>query len=243
MKPDRRLFGAVVVALALLVVGSGLALAQDPGSSMPGDDDDSIAQNNVSHSEAYEEENETEEEYEGEENETEEEYEYENETEEQYEEENETEEEHVAPENVSLSEEDAVGIATAEVDGTVEEVELESEDGTPAYEVELVTSNNSEVEVTVHANNGTVLETESEAEDEEHEDEEYVAPGNVSLSEEEAVGIATAEADGTVEEVELESEDGTPAYEVELVTSNGLETEVTVHADDGTVLEIETEDE
>jgi uncharacterized membrane protein YkoI len=242
MKPDRRLFGAVVVALALLVVGSGLALAQDPGSSMLGDDDDSIAQNNVSHSEAYEEENETEEEYEGEENETEEEYEEENEYE------NETEEEHVAPENVSLSEEDAVGIATAEVDGTVEEVELGSEDGTPAYEVELVTSNNSEVEVTVHANNGTVLETESEAEDEEqyeeeHEDEEYVAPGNVSLSEEEAVGIATAEADGTVEEVELESEDGTPAYEVELVTSNGLETEVTVHADDGTVLEIETEDE
>ena len=216
MKPDRRLFGAVIVALALLAVGSGLALAEDPGSSMLGGDDDSIAQNNVSHSEENEE-------YEDEENETEEEY--------------------VAPENVSLSEEDAVGIATAEVDGTVEEVELESEDGTPAYEVELVTSNNSEVEVTVHANNSTVLETESEAEDEEHEDEKYVAPGNVSLSEEDAVGIATAEADGTVEEVELESEDGTPAYEVELVTENGLETEVTVHADDGTVLEIETEDE
>ena len=212
MKPDRRLFGAVIVALALLVVGSGLALAQDPGSSMLGDDDDSMAQNNVSHSEEYEEENETEEEY-------------------------------IAPGNVSLSEEDAIGIATAEVDGTVEEVELESEDGTPAYEVELVTSNNTEVEVTVHANNGTVLETESEAEDEEHENEEYVAPGNVSLSEEDAIGIATAEANGTVEEVELESEDGTPAYEVELVTENGLETEVTVHADDGTVLEIETEDE
>jgi uncharacterized membrane protein YkoI len=212
MKPDRRLFGAVIVALALLVVGSGLALAQDPGSSMLGDDDDSMAQNNVSHSEEYEEENETEEEY-------------------------------IAPGNVSLSKEDAIGIATAEVDGTVEEVELESEDGTPAYEVELVTSNNTEVEVTVHANNGTVLETESEAEDEEHENEEYVAPGNVSLSEEDAIGIATAEANGTVEEVELESEDGTPAYEVELVTENGLETEVTVHADDGTVLEIETEDE
>jgi len=216
MKPDRRLFEAVIVALALLAVGSGLALAQDPGSSMLGDDDDSMAQNNVSYSEEYEE-------YEDEENETEEEY--------------------IAPGNVSLSEEDAVGIATAEANGTVEEVELESEDGTPAYEVELVTSNNTEVEVTVHANNSTVLETESEAEDEEHEDEKYVASGNVSLSEEDAVGIATAEADGTVEEIELESEDGTPAYEVELVTENGLETEVTVHADDGTVLEIETEDE
>jgi uncharacterized membrane protein YkoI len=116
MKPDRRtLFGAiVVVALALLVVaGSGLALAQDSGSSPvdDGGDDDSIAESNV-----------------------------------------------------SLSEEEAIDTATAEADGTVEEVELESEDGTPVYEVELVTSSGTETEVAVHANDGTVLETESEAE-------------------------------------------------------------------------------
>jgi uncharacterized membrane protein YkoI len=74
-------------------------------------------------------------------------------------------------------------------------------------------------------------------------DDRSVAPENVSLSEEEATDVATAEADGTVEEVELESEDGTPAYEVELVTADGTETEVTVHADDGTLLETETGDE
>ena len=74
-------------------------------------------------------------------------------------------------------------------------------------------------------------------------EDESIAQSNVSLSEQEAVDIATAEANGTVGEVELESEDGTPVYEVELVTANGGETEVAVHADDGTVLEIETEDE
>ena len=157
--------------------------------------------------------------------------------------------------NVSLSEQDAVDIATAEANGTVGEVELESENGTPVYEVELVTANGGETEVAVHADDGTVLEVETEdeeneteaeeMEDEENEmeDEESIAPGNVSLSEQEAIDIATAEANGTVEEVELESEHGTPVYEVELVGANSAETEVTVHADDGTVLDIETEDE
>ena len=162
--------------------------------------------------------------------------------------------------NVSLSEEEAIDIATAEASGTVEEIELESEDGTPAYEVELVASGGSETEVTVRADDGTVLETESEEDeiedgdemeeddeveddDEMEEDDESVASESVSLSEQEAIDTATAEASGTVAEVELESEDGTPVYEIELVASGGAETEVTVHADDGTVLNTETEDE
>lgn len=74
------------------------------------------------------------------------------------------------------------------------------------------------------------------------DDDESIAANNVSLSEEDAIDIATAEANGSVEEVELESEDGTPVYEAEIVASDGGETEVTVHADNGTVLEIESED-
>jgi uncharacterized membrane protein YkoI len=231
----RRLFGAVVVAMGLFVVaGSGLALAQGSGPSiLQGGEDDSITQDNV-----------------------------------------------------TLSEGEAIDIATAETNGTVEEVELEREDGTPVYEVELVTAGGAATEVAVHADDGTLLSSESEDEEneteehdemeeeneteehdemeeeneteehdemeeenetEEHdemeEDDETVAPGNVSLSEEDAVGIATAEANGTVEEVELEREDGTPVYEVELATADAAETEITVHADDGTVLDVETEDE
>jgi uncharacterized membrane protein YkoI len=155
-------------------------------------------------------------------------------------------EESIAANNVSLSEEDAIDVATAEANGSVDEVELESEDGTPVYEVELVTENGSETDVAVHANDGTVLETESEAEDEDEEmdeDEESIALGNVSLSKQDAIDVATGEVNGAVEEVELESEDGTPAYEVEFADSGDTETEVTVHANDGTVLDIETEDD
>ena len=166
----------------------------------------------------------------------------------------------VTQNDVNLSAQEAIDIATAEANGTVQEVELESEDGTPVYEVELVAASGSETEITVHANDGTVLETESEEDDgmeeddeveeddemeddEMEEDDESVASDTVSLSEQEAIDTATAEASGTVAEVELESEDGTPVYEIELAASGGAETEVTVHANDGTVLNTETEDE
>jgi Predicted membrane protein len=75
------------------------------------------------------------------------------------------------------------------------------------------------------------------------DDDDTIAAENVSLSEQEAIDIATAETNGTVEELELESEDGTPVYEVELITADGTETEVAVHANDGTVLETESDDE
>jgi uncharacterized membrane protein YkoI len=207
---------------------------------------------------------------------TEEEYEYEEEHEREDE-----EHESIAPGNVSLSEKNATNIAAAEANGSVGEVELENEDGTPVFEVELVTSDGSETEVTIHANDGTVLETESEAgeneneqeeteeeeneneqeetEEEENENEqeeteeeeteteeeetESIAPGNVSLSEEDATNVATAEANGSVGEVELENEDGTPVFEVELVTSDGSETEVVIHANDGTVIDTESDEE
>jgi uncharacterized membrane protein YkoI len=140
--------------------------------------------------------------------------------------------------NVTLSEQEAIDIATAEANGTVDEVELENEDGVPVYEIKLVTTSGSETEVAVHADDGIVLETESE---DEGMDEDSISESNVTLSEQEAIDIATAEANGTVDEVELETEDGAPVYEVELVTANGSETEVAVHADDGTVLETESE--
>jgi uncharacterized membrane protein YkoI len=145
--------------------------------------------------------------------------------------------------NVSLTEQEAIDIATAEVNGTVEKVELEKENSTPVYEVKLVATNSSEVEVSVHADTGAILETEADAErDDDHEaDDESVSASNVSLTEQEAIDIATAEANGTIDEVELEKENGTPVYEVTLVTTNGSEVDVSVHANDGGVLEIDHE--
>jgi uncharacterized membrane protein YkoI len=70
-----------------------------------------------------------------------------------------------------------------------------------------------------------------------------ISEADVSLSEQEARDVATGEVDGTVLEVELEAEDGTPVYEVEVEADDGTVSEVAVHADDGTVLEVERENE
>ena len=147
----------------------------------------------------------------------------------------------VAASDADLSEDEAQQIAEDHVGGTAQSVELEHEDG-PVYEVLVEQDNGDRKEVEVDGNSGEVLEVEDE-ENGEDDDEDSISASNVSLSEEDAIDIATDEVNGTVEEIELENEDGMPVYEIELVASNGSETEVTVHADEGTVLDIETEDE
>jgi uncharacterized membrane protein YkoI len=141
---------------------------------------------------------------------TEEEYEYEEEYEQEKEEHEQEEYESIAPENVSLSEENATNIATAEANGSVQNVELEHEDGTPVFEVELVTSDGTETEVTIDANAGTVLDTESEAgetEGEENETEENEEHENETEEEEEEENEEHENETEEEEENEAEKED------------------------------------
>ena len=88
----------------------------------------------------------------------------------------------------------------------------------------------------VLAGGGTAVATQMNGTD-------SVSPEDVSLTEQEARDIATGEVGGTALEVELESEDGTPVYEVETEADDGTVSEVAVDANDGTVLEVEREDE
>jgi hypothetical protein len=88
----------------------------------------------------------------------------------------------------------------------------------------------------VLAGGGTAVATQMNGTD-------SVSPEDVSLTEQEARDIATGEVGGTVLEVELESEDGTPLYEVETEADDGTVSEVAVDANNGTVLEVEREDE
>ncbi|MEF8900081.1 MAG: PepSY domain-containing protein [Halovenus sp.] len=69
-----------------------------------------------------------------------------------------------------LSEDEATGIATERVDGTVQEVELEDEGG-PVYEVLVEQDDGTLMEVEIDGDNGDVLEVENE--DDEAEDDEY----------------------------------------------------------------------
>lgn len=78
---------------------------------------------------------------------------------------------------------------------------------------------------------------------EDADDDSDPSPGDVSLSEQDAIDVATGEVDGTVREVELEREDGTPVYEITVERETGAVSELSVHANDGTVLDVETEDE
>lgn len=57
-----------------------------------------------------------------------------------------------------ISIEEAMNIATGQVPGQVVKVELEHEKGVLVYEVDIVTTQGVKYEVTVDANNGTILE-------------------------------------------------------------------------------------
>ena len=60
----------------------------------------------------------------------------------------------------TLSNEQAVAIALAQVPGKVAETEIEKEDGVLVWEVEVVNNQNEIYEITIDANTGEVLEKE-----------------------------------------------------------------------------------
>jgi uncharacterized membrane protein YkoI len=67
----------------------------------------------------------------------------------------------------------AIEIALLEVPGTVEEAELESEDGALVYEIEILGADNQMFEVEIAAATGAVIEVEAEdADDDDDEDDD-----------------------------------------------------------------------
>ncbi len=75
-----------------------------------------------------------------------------------------------AADATGLSEEQAVQIALLEIDGDVQEVELEREDGKMVYEIEILNAEGQEFEVEIAADTGAVLEIEAEDdEDDDHD--------------------------------------------------------------------------
>lgn len=72
----------------------------------------------------------------------------------------------------NLTAQDAIEIALKEVPGTVEEVELEDEDGKLVFEIEIVSTDGTETEVEIDAMSGDVLEIESDDDEDDDEDDE-----------------------------------------------------------------------
>lgn len=67
--------------------------------------------------------------------------------------------------------------------------------------------------------------------------------GSPALTATQAIKIALAEVPGEVQEAELETEDGSQVYEIEILNAEGVEMEVEINAETGMILEIEVEDD
>jgi len=117
-----------------------------------------------------------------------------------------------------ISEEQATSIATAAVQGTVQEVELENVDSNPVYEVDIE-KDGKEFEVSVDAETGQIKSVEEEEED---------VPITGSALERASAAALDHIGEGEVTETEIGDEEG--YYEIEITLDDGQE--VDVHLDE-----------
>lgn len=64
-----------------------------------------------------------------------------------------------------------------------------------------------------------------------------------SVTMQQAMDAALAEVPGEIQEIELEREDGTRLYEVEIVNADGDEMEVEIDAETGAVVSVDADDD
>ena len=134
-----------------------------------------------------------------------------------------------------ITAEQAVGIAAAEVGGTLIGVEWTVERGRSVYEVERLLEDGRRVEVYVDVADGSIIEVEVEG----RASTAPTAPTSPAIGAERAVEIAVAEVGGALVEVERDREDGRDVYGVELRQADGRVLDVHVDAVTGAVVRIE----
>ncbi len=71
--------------------------------------------------------------------------------------------------------------------------------------------------------------------------DDYMEERNIRITAEESKNIALEKIPGTVEEVELDEEDGFFVYEVEVETKDGKEYEFMIDAQTGEILDFESD--
>src|SRR4051794_17489675 len=156
-------------------------------------------------------------------------------------EENDAQEQAKLVKQAKITEKAATKTALEKVPGTVHEVELEDEDGTIVYGIEIVAKDGSQQDVKVDAQTGKIVKVEADDEEngEENDDEENDAQNQAELAkqakitEEAATKTALEKAPGTVHEVQLEDEDGPVVYDVEIDAEDGSKQSVKVDAQTG----------
>ena len=165
-------------------------------------------------------------------------------------EENDTQNQAELAKQAKITEEQATKIALEKVPGTVNEVELEDENGTIVYGFEVVSTDGTQQDVKVDAQTGKIVKVEADDEEngKENDEEENGTQTQAELAkqakitEEQATKIALEKVPGTVNEVELEDENGTIVYGIEVVSTDGTQQDVKVDAQTGKIVKVEADD-
>ncbi|MDR0136896.1 PepSY domain-containing protein [Metabacillus idriensis] len=144
--------------------------------------------------------------------------------------------------NLKISYEKAKEIVLNEQKGSISEMELERESGVWVYDIE-VKSGGKDYDFYVNADSGEISKKKQDKNQDDDSDDSNIDSKKVKISLEEATKIALKEAKGTVEEAELENEDGKAVYSFEIQGENGKEAEVEISAETGNVLKTEWENE
>lgn len=137
--------------------------------------------------------------------------------------------------NVILTSAEASKIAHGQVaNGTITEIELDSDDGQRYYEIEMYTDT-QEVEIEIDAYTGKVIMIE-------YEKREGSSSNNKIISMDEAKKIALAkEPTAKITDIELDEDDGKYYYEIEMETSK-YEIELEIDAHSGKIIDLDYDD-
>ena len=120
--------------------------------------------------------------------------------------------------------------------GDIVKLESLNDKGKVIYEFEVMDENGFEWEVMCDPAKGKVFEIESEA------SSPASSRFNAKVPEDDALHIALKAYPGVVEEVEYEiEENGSPTYEIDIVSKSGVETKVEVDGMTGKIIETYTE--
>ncbi|GAA1135120.1 PepSY domain-containing protein [Ornithinicoccus hortensis] len=124
-----------------------------------------------------------------------------------------------------------IAVAEGEAGGTAYEIDDQDDDG--SWEVDVAVGDRS-IEVTVSAD-GQVVETEEDDLDE--DDRDALAAATITIVDAAAAGLD--EVDGTLDDIELDEEDGTFAWEVTIDTADDDDVEVYVDVTTGEVIRVD----
>ncbi len=143
-----------------------------------------------------------------------------------------------------ISADEAKKIVTeANPDFTAYQVALDEENGRAIYTVEVFDQTGAIYDVEVGAVNGEILRTDREHDRDDYVPQQTTSVGQSLLTEEEAKAyVLTAHPDYTINQVQLDDEDGRMVYQITATDANQIIYEVHVDAMTGAILLTEYED-